>query len=170
MLWMTTALASGVLGVDCPAKEVAVQGLEGVKVRFPAQPCAFRRDHEPTPIRWEIVIDEAPGALINHAERCYSVGEAGFVLVQKVVQGAKVYEPWDHGKCATIPQQPSEPTHGVHAGSFSWAPNAWSGSSCTGNDLGAAMDTGEASYTLSFSGTRDGKPFSVEAAWPLELK
>lgn len=170
MLWMTAALAGGAFGVDCPAREVAVEGLEGVRVRFPSQPCTFHLDRKPTPIRWEIVVDEPTGELIHRGERCYQVDATGFVVIQRVTQGRRSYEPWDHGKCSSPAEQPATPEVGVHAGSFTWSPHDWSGPSCTDQPLGRSFDAGDVEFTLSFSGTRRGEPFSVQAVWPMEVR
>ena len=170
MFWITMALASGTVPTDCPAREVPVEGLDGVMVRFPAQPCVFEVGAEPTPIRWEIVVERPLGKIESTPHHCSSFDGSGFVLRPTVRQGPLLYDPWDHGECATTEQTKSSPEAGTTPGTFSWSPHAWSGPSCTGEPYGTAFVAGPAAFQLAFSGTRRGKPFSVMATWPIALR
>jgi hypothetical protein len=144
--------------------------LPGVRLRFPPQPCSFDVDRvRRAELRWEIVVEAAPGELVHTSTRaCPPSGAGGFIAEAVVRGGDQRYCLCDTGLCPPG-RRVSAPGPGVYPGSLAWDGRAWEGPSDFGNPKGAPFPPGRHTLEVVARGTRDGAPWEVAGTLEITL-
>ena len=168
----SSSTAASVRPYGSACRSVTESSLDGVKIRFRMQRCAWTRVElrQGIVLEYQIAVDSAnaPDAVQpwpQDAGGCGRPGPSGLILFHRISNDrGDRYCLCDEGMCAPLSSASGKLVDGVHNGSFEWHGRNWMGPSDVGFDKGDPFTTGPSKVMVSAKGTTlNGERFEVSA-------